>query len=303
MNQIETEINDVKVIPKRKPVVYKLSSISGLKWLLLAIPLAYIVFFLLFSIISLFKLSIFDENGFTMEHILRIFSSGIYLQVLWLTVKISFIVTMVTLLISYPFAYSMVKMQSKTWKGIMIGVVMIPFWISAIARTFSWHVLLQDQGVINKLLMAMGIIEQPLALLYSTTGVIIGMSHVLLPIMLLSLYSVMEGIDLNLVQAAQGLGARPMKAFFQIFLPLSLPGVFSGSLMVFVIGLGFYITPVLLGGPHSMTLSMVISDNIYKTLNWNFAAALSLVLFISTLLLLIIAYSFVKNNPMIKEDD
>jgi ABC-type spermidine/putrescine transport system permease subunit I len=149
--------------------------------------------------------------------------------------------------------------------------------------------------------MGLGLIDQPLLLLYNTTGVVIGMTHVLLPYMVLSLYSVMEGIDQRLLQAAEGMGARPYKAFYQVFFPLSLPGVLSGTLLVFVLGVGYFITPALLGGAGNTMISMLILDNISTTLNWNFASAIALLLFIVTLLLLFLAYILTRNNPAIKE--
>src|SRR5699024_701231 len=127
------------------------------------------------------------------------------------------------------------------------ALALIPFWISLLVRTFSWIILLQNEGVINQFLMSIGVISEPIKLLYSTTGVVIGMVHVLYPFMFFSLYSVMKGIDQRLVDAAEGLGARPMKAFTQITLPLSLPGILAGSLLVFVMSLGFFVTPALLG--------------------------------------------------------
>jgi len=298
--KLETEMNPPVVI-KGAPLTYRLSRLDGLKWILLAVPLFYILYLLVLPMFGFFKLSVFDENGFTLKYIVDMFSTTIYLNVIWTTIKTATIVTFITLLISYPFAYYIVQMQSKTWKTTIVVVVTISLWLSIIARTFSWSILLQDQGIINKFLINLGIITEPLPLLYNLTGVIIGMSHILLPYMILNLISVMQGIDTRLIQAAEGLGAKPFRAFLQIYFPLSLPGVISGSLLVFVMSLGYYITPALLGGSKDMMISTLISQNITRTLNWNLAATLALFLFIITLLLLLLSYFLVRKNPVLTE--
>ncbi|MFJ8235608.1 ABC transporter permease [Ureibacillus sp. NPDC094379] len=281
----------------------RFARLSGLQWLLLIIPLGFILVLMFFSMMDFFKLSLFNENGFTLEYIQYVFTSEVYLRVLWLTIKIAFLVTLFSLIIAYPLAYSLVTSNSRIWKKIILGSVLIPFWISLLVRTFAWTILLRNNGVINIILMKLGIIDQPIELIYNTTGVVIAMTHILLPYMVLSLYSVMSGIDLRLVQAAQGMGARPWKAFMQVFFPLSIPGLLSGSLMVFVMGLGYFITPALLGGSDTTMISMLIDNNISKTLNWHLASALSLVLFVATILLLAIAVLLTGKNPVLKELD
>lgn len=280
---------------------YRFTRIPGLQWLLLLVPLAYILALMFFPIIGLFKLSIFDKSGFTLKYIVHFFAEPVYLQVLWLTLKIAFLVTIFALIFAYPIAFVLVKMESGIWKKLIFGAVLIPYWVSLLARTFAWTILLQEQGIINKFLLEVGLIDKPIALLYNTTGVVIGMTHVLLPYMVLSLYSVMDGIDQRLIQAAQGMGARPWKAFLQVFFPLSLPGVLSGSLLVFILGIGYFITPALLGGSNNMMMSMLIQDNISTTLNWNLASAIALVLFVVTMLLLFVSYLITRNNPALKE--
>lgn len=298
---IDLEKEKSPPISYRAPSASMFTKIPGLKWMLVIIPLVYIVVLLLYPMLSLFKLSFVDETGFTLEYIHRLFSSTIYLQVLWVTLKISFIVTVVCLLISYPIAYLLIRISSNIWASIILALALIPFWISLLVRTFSWVVMLQDQGAINQILIGLGIIDEPLKLLYSTTGVVIGMVHVLYPYMFFSLYSVMKGIDQRLLQAAQGLGAHPLQVFFQITLPLSLPGVLAGSLLVFVMSLGFFITPALLGGSKDMMVSMVIENYINQTLNWHLASALSLVLFVVTMLILLLAFFILRNHAVLKD--
>ncbi|RST77293.1 ABC transporter permease [Siminovitchia acidinfaciens] len=275
--------------------------IPGLKWLLVVIPIVYVFTLLLYPMIGLFKLGVTNSDGFTLEYIKHIFLNKVYLDVILITLKISFMVTVITLLISYPIAYLLIRIQSNTWKSIIIALAMIPFWISLLVRTFSWIVMLQDRGAINQALMALGIIDEPIKLLYTTTGVVIGMVHVLYPFMFFSLFSVMKGIDQRLHQAAEGLGARPLTAFLQINLPLSLPGILAGSLLVFVMSLGFFVTPALLGGSGEMMISMVIENYINKTLNWHLASALSLVLFVVTVLILGLAFLALRNHAVLKD--
>jgi len=298
MTKVETE---APVLPIVSPL-YRVMTLPGLKWLLLLIPLAYTIFLLYYSIGSVLTLSVYDETGFTWKYVREALTDTLYLKVLWITFKTAFVVTVCTLLIAYPIAYLLVVIESSRWKKAILGTVMITLWISLLVRTFTWTVILQDHGIINEFLLQSGIVTEPVKLLYNSIGVTIGMTHILLPYMVLSLYSVMEGIDRRLIQAAQGLGARPWKAFVQIFLPLSLPGVMSGSLIVFVLALGYFITPALIGGQDNMMISKLIQENIQMTLNWNLAAALSLVLLAATLILLGIAYYVSRLSPLWKGD-
>lgn len=297
---MSTKVNTEAPVPGMVPPLNRLVQIPGLKWLLLLVPLVYTVILLYYSMASVLKLSVYDDKGFTMQYLQQVFTEPLYLRVLWNTLKTSFIVMLVTLFISYPIAYLLVVMESERWKKIVLSLVMITLWISLLVRTFTWTVILQDQGIINKFLISAGIISQPLELMYNTTGVVIGMTHILIPYMVLSLYSVMEGIDRRLVQAAQGMGARPWKAFMQIFLPLSLPGVMSGSLIVFVLGIGYFITPALLGGQGNMMISKLIQENIQMTLNWSMASAISVVLLVTTLILLGVAAWVARLSPLLK---
>lgn len=289
---------DVNVIARAAPVQYSIIKLPGLKWLLLIIPLLYVVVLLYISIFNVLKLSFVNETGFTIEYIKEVLTGTLYLRVLWITIKISFLVTIFSLLIGYPVAYLITITESKFWKQAILGTVLMTLWISLLARTFSWQVILQEYGALNKLLLTLGIIEEPVQLLYSIWGVVIGMTHILLPYMILSLYSVMDGIDRRLLQAAQGLGAKPFKAFFQIFLPLSIPGIMSGSLIVFVLGLGYFITPAILGGQSNIVIAKLIQENIQMSLNWHMASALSLLLLVTTLLLLSIAHGISKLSPL-----
>jgi ABC-type spermidine/putrescine transport system permease subunit I len=282
-------------IPLADPLTKKFPKIPGLKWTLLIIPAAYVLILLGISLVGLLKLSIVDESGITLKYISRFLTEKVYIDVLLITFKIALYVTFFCLLLGYPVAYALTKIENTHWRNAIFGIILVSFWISLLVRTFTWMVLLRSNGVINDLLMMVGIIDEPIKLLYNTTGIVVGMTHILLPYMILSLYSVMVGIDSRLMQAAQGLGARPWKAFIQIFFPLSIPGVLSGSLIVFVLGIGYFITPALLGGPENLMISQLIHDQVNIVLNWNFAAAIAIILLVFTSIFLCISALIAKN--------
>jgi ABC-type spermidine/putrescine transport system permease subunit I len=281
--------------PLGDPLTRKFPKIPGLKWTLLILPAAYVLILLGISLVGLLKLSVFDDSGFTLEYISRFLTEKMYIDVLVITFKTAFYVTFFCFLLGYPVAYALTKIENAQWRNVIFGTILVSFWISLLVRTFTWMILLRSNGVVNDLLMMLGLIDEPIKLLYNTTGVVVGMTHILLPYMILSLYSVMESIDTRLLQAAQGLGARPWKAFVQIFFPLSIPGVLSGSLIVFVLGVGYFITPALLGGTEDIMISQLIHDQVNIVLNWNFAAAIAIILLVFTLIFLGITAMITKN--------
>lgn len=191
--------------------------------------------------------------------------------------------TAICLTLSYPYAYLMTIVSAKARTALVV-IALIPFWTSLMIRTFAWIVLLQDGGVVNSILSWIGV--GPLELLRTNTGVVIGLSHVLMPFMVLPLYAVMSGIDLRLVTAARSLGARPSIAFAKIFVPLSLPGVAAGSLLVFIQALGFYVTPALLGSPSDSMLAQSIYAQVSGLLEWGRGGALGVILLVITVALL-----------------
>jgi putative spermidine/putrescine transport system permease protein len=214
------------------------------------------------------------------------FGTPVNLIVLQRTFVISAWVTVVCVVCAYPYAYLMTAVGPKM-RLLLVLCVLIPFWISGVVRTLSWVILLQDSGVINSTLKALGL--GTIRLIRTQTGVVIGMAQVLLPFMILPLYSVMKGIDLRLVRAAQSLGARPSWAFLTVYLPLSLPGVYAGAIIVFILALGFYITPALLGGPRSTMLSTLVQNQVLSLLQWGRGGAMGVVLLVATFLLLALA--------------
>jgi putative spermidine/putrescine transport system permease protein len=176
----------------------------------------------------------------------------------------------------------------------LLIAVLLPFWSSALVRTFAWQVILRDTGIINTFLVDLGVVAEPLPLIRTTAGVIIGMSHILLPFMVLPIWAVLRRIDPEFSRAAANLGASPVTAFRRIVLPLSLPGLLAGCLLVFVLALGFYITPALLGGPRDQMISQLIVEQVERQLDWGFAAAISVLLMVATFAILLVASRFVR---------
>ena len=215
--------------------------------------------------------------GLSPRYYVLITSSPVYLRVVGLTFQTSGFVTLVCLVLAYPYAFAMARAGARLLAFLSI-VLLLPFWVSLLLRTFSWMVLLQDTGIVNRTLMALGIIKQPLELIRNSFGVTVGMTHILLPYMVLPIYSVMRQIDPKLMEAATICGASPARAFLRVFFPLSLPGVYAGTLLVFTLALGFYITPALLGGPRNTMIGQLIAAQVNEQLNFGFGSALAVVL-------------------------
>ncbi|WP_416798704.1 ABC transporter permease [Ciceribacter azotifigens] len=207
-------------------------------------------------------------------------NSVILLRTFW----IAALVTFACACIGYP--YAIIAASLSGWKrDLMLAAVLLPLWTSLLVRTAAWFILLQEKGLINDLLLMLGIIDAPLALIFNRTGVIIAMTHVLLPFMVLPIYSVLITIPKNLMPAAASLGAHPLRAFLRVLLPLSLRGVASGGLLVFISAIGYYITPALIGGPGDQMISSIIAFYATGSANWGMAGALGVVLLVATLLL------------------
>jgi mannopine transport system permease protein len=232
-------------------------------------------------IAMLLSQSLFDP-GFTLEHYERLVDEPLYRDILFRTLKIAFVVTVIDLLIGYPLAYWMTRLSG--WKAVIVGaLVVLPLWTSVLVRSYAWTVLFQRNGIINSTLLALGLIDEPLRLLYTETAVLVAMSHVLLPFMVLPLYATLRGIPDDLPRAARSLGAGGSAVFREVVVPLSLPGVAAGALIVFTLALGFYVTPALVGGPQTLLIATLIGQQASQLLNWPFAGALSAVLLFLTI--------------------
>jgi putative spermidine/putrescine transport system permease protein len=220
-----------------------------------------------------------------LQNYARLFEAPVYLRVLSNTVTISATVVIFCLLIGYPVAYTMAQAGPRL-RRLLVFVVLIPFWTSILVRSFAWMVLLQKNGLVNAVLVGIGLLPEPARLVYNRIGVIIGMVQILLPFMIFPLYTAMSRIDPIYAQAASTLGASPMRNFLRVYLPLSAPGVYVGCVLVFVIALGYYITPALLGGLGDVMIAQLIQRQIGDFGNWGVAGALSFVLLAGTLAML-----------------
>lgn len=228
------------------------------------------------------------DGQFTFEHYERLWQQAVYMKVFRITFTVSILTTLIVALIGYPLAYLISQMPQRLANIALIGV-MLPFWTSILVRTYAWLVLLQNRGLINTALINAGIIDAPLRLVHNMTGTLIGMVHVMLPFFVLPLYATMKSIDPDLMSAASNLGARPARAFRDIYFPLSRPGMFAGLLIVFVLCLGFYVTPAVLGGGRIIMVAMRIDDNVRLYSSWGAASALGITLLALTLGLLALA--------------
>ena len=220
--------------------------------------------------------------GYTLEFYRQIWRVPVYLLVIGRTFRTSALVTLTCLALGYPLAYLLASLRPRTARLVMI-LVILPFFTSIIVRTYAWMALLGRNGLVNQYLAALGLVEAPLPLLYNKAGVLIGMTYVLLPYMVLTIYSVMRGIEPAFIRAAHSLGASRWQAFRRVFLPLSFPGIAGGTLLVFILSLGFFITPALMGGPSDVMIAMLIEREVEFTLNWSFASALAVILLVLTL--------------------
>ena len=212
-------------------------------------------------------------------------SARIYIHLYGKTLKIALIITVLTILLGYPLAYVIAGASPKV-SGMLMIFVLLPFWTSLLVRTTSWITLLQTNGVVNSLLTSVGIVSQPLEMMYTEFATIIAMTHILLPFMVLPLYSVMRGIDRSYMRAALSLGSSPIGAFIRAYFPMTLPGLSAGSLLVFIISVGYYITPALVGGTDGQMISNLIAFHMQQSNNWELAAALGALL----LFLVIVLY-------------
>ena len=250
-------------------------------FLLLAPILLVLTLLFVVPILEVLFRSVYND-GFTLEYYAQLFDNAAYLKVFYLTFRMVAVVTAVCLLFGYPLAYVMIGLPPRT-AAIVRALVVVPLLTSVIVRSYAWMVLLGSNGVVNSALLSTGLTDSPIKFLYNFGGVIIGMVYVMLPFMVLTLESVMRNIDSSLIRAAHNLGAGRWGAFCRVFLPLSLPGVAGGCLIVFIMSLGYYITPALLGGPADMVIAMLIANQVEFSMNWSFASAIAVLLLVLTL--------------------
>ena len=229
----------------------------------------------------------------------QLLGDDIYARVFLNTFVIAIVVTVTALLIAFPVAFALTRL-SRTWRGVVFACVLLPLWISVLVRTFSWMLLLERNGPINRFVVASGLSDQPLSLLFNHTAVLIGMVHVLLPYAVLPIYAALVRIDPGLLRASEGLGATAVTTFARVVFPLSLRGVATAATFTFLLALGFFITPALLGGASSLTLSILIDGFVSERLNWPLAAAASVVLLAAALAVVAIAGRFISIGSIAK---
>ncbi len=253
----------------------------------LSVPALLLVFVTMLAPVGwLFGLSFLDDaGGLSLEHYRRMIEQPSYGRTFLVTFQVSLLTTVLCIAAGYPLAYAMSQMPARAAQW-CLALVMLPFWTSLLVRTYAWLVLLQRKGLINDWGMRLGWWDEPLALVHNLTGTLIGMVHIMLPFLVLPLLGAMRAIDADYLKAAASLGASPARAFWSVFFPLSMPGLLTGALIVFILCLGFYVTPAVLGGGKVIMVSNHIANDIELFFNWGAASALGVVLLVSTLVAL-----------------
>src|SRR5262249_15029328 len=254
----------------------------GHLWFIL-VPLTFLAVLFVVPLTNLLRLSVW-ENGFTLRFFAEAVTSPAYGRILVWTLELALVTSLICVVLGYCVAYTMVTGTPRA-QLMIIGLVVLPFWTSGLVRAYAWIALLGRGGIVNTSLLSAGVIDTPLALVFNKIGLYIGTVHIMLPYMILCLFSALRGLDRNLVRAAHTLGAGPSRAFLRVFLPLSMRGITAGLLLVFILSLGFFITPAILGGLKDETFVMVIERQMNELLNWHLAAALATVLLAVTLLI------------------
>ena len=277
------------------------------RYFIVAIPYIWLLLFFLAPFVIVFKISLADpiiaqppftplfnqgsDGGFsiytTFDNFLYLFQDSLYFVTYLNSVKLAFIATLFTLLIGYPIAYGIARSPQPT-RNILLLLVVIPFWISFLLRVYSWMGILKTNGLVNGFLLWLGVIDQPLELLYTDTAVYIGMVYSYLPYMILPLYANLVKLDIRLLEAASDLGAKKWQGFVDVTLPLSMPGIIAGCLLVFIPAIGEYVIPALLGGADTLMIGRVLFDEFFLNRDWPVASAVAIVLLL--LLVLPIVY-------------
>ena len=266
----------------------------------LSLPALLLVFVIIVVPVGwLFWLSLFNDEGvLSLSNYTRMFDSKSYTRIFITTFKVSILTTVFCVLISYPFSYFLSQLP-KRWAAVGLFTVLLPFWTSLLVRTYAWLVVLQRKGLVNEWGMELGLWDQPLKLAHNLNGTLVGMVHIMLPFMVLPLYASMRAINADYIKAASNLGATPTRAFWLVFFPLSLPGLLAGMVVVFVLCLGFFVTPAVLGGGKVIMVSMKIETLIDLFFNFGTASALGVVLMILTLAVLFLAHRLLRLDKVL----
>ena len=242
----------------------------------------------------LFYLSFVGNDGqLSLENYQRMIEYKSYARTFVTTFKVSLLTTLLCILIGYPLAYFLAILPARL-AGFFMLAVLLPFWTSLLVRTYAWLVLLQKNGILNDFAMSVGLWDEPLKLVHNLTGTLIGMAHIMLPFLVLPLYGSMRKIERDMMHAAANLGATPIQAFWKVYFPLSISGMVAGSLIVFVLCLGFYVTPAVLGGGRVVMVATQITAILENQYNWGAASALGVVLLVATIAILFVATKLFK---------
>jgi ABC-type spermidine/putrescine transport system permease subunit I len=242
----------------------------------------------------LFYLSFVGSDGqFSLEHYKKMIEYKSYARVFITTFQVSLLTTLICILLGYPLAYFLAHLPGR-WTGLFMLAVLLPFWTSLLVRTYAWLVLLQRKGLLNDLAMQIGLWDSPIKLVHNMTGTLIGMAHIMLPFLVLPLYGAMKKIEPDMMHAASNLGASPIRSFWNVYFPLSVSGLVAGSLIVFVLCLGFYVTPAVLGGGRVVMVATQITAILEYQFDWGAASALGVVLLVATIGVLYLAGRFFK---------
>ncbi|TJY41566.1 ABC transporter permease [Cohnella pontilimi] len=269
-------------------------------WTLSPVTVWMIVLFLLPLIlvlaVSFMSRNIFGgiEYTFSLDNYIRYFDP-LYLKILWVSCQLAFLTTVFCLLIGYPFAYIIARSPAK-YRNVLLLFVIVPFWTNSLIRTYAWIILLRTEGVINTILLHIGIIDKPLTMLYNDTAVLIGLVYTMLPFMILPLYASIEKLDKALLEAASDLGARPRQTFWKVTLPLTAPGIMAGTLLVFIPALGLFFIPDLMGGSKAILIGNLIKNQFLTARDWPFGSAISIILMALTLLFIAVYVKISKDK-------
>jgi ABC-type spermidine/putrescine transport system permease subunit I len=228
----------------------------------------------------------FSEPTFGLQNFQTFFETSAYVRAMVTTLRVSVLVTLLAVILGTMIAWELRTSGSRVWRALLWSAVLFPLWESVVVRNYAFTILLQREGLVNDGLLSLGLVEQPLGILYTEAGVTIGMLYTMLPFAILPLYASFASIDMNLLRAAEGLGASRLRAFFSVVVPLSVSSLLAAAAIVFVVSLGFYITPILLGGAQTPFVATIIDQQIYSVFNLPLAAATSTVLFVVALLIL-----------------
>ncbi|MGA1455925.1 MAG: ABC transporter permease [Gammaproteobacteria bacterium] len=242
----------------------------------------------------LFYLSFVGSDGqFSLEHYKKMVEYKSYARVFMTTFQVSLLTTLICIVLGYPLAYFLAHLPGR-WTGLFMLAVLLPFWTSLLVRTYAWLVLLQRKGLLNDLAMQIGLWDSPIKLVHNMTGTLIGMAHIMLPFLVLPLYGAMKKIEPDMMHAASNLGASPVRSFWNVYFPLSVSGLVAGALIVFVLCLGFYVTPAVLGGGRVVMVATQITAILEYQFDWGAASALGVVLLVATIGVLYLAGRFFK---------